>query len=122
MKGRRGRFQGDALLRNHHVGGNRNVVPFANSSGLSIDRFFICETWHHIKYHSRYLALLRKMLKKGGQVVMIDFQKTRTPVGPSLEMRIGRNDLVRETEASGFLLAAEQTFLPSQYFLVFKLK
>jgi arsenite methyltransferase len=87
----------------------------------STDRFFICDTWHHIEDRPRYLALLKKMLKPGGQVVMIDFKKTQTPMGPPLEMRIDRNDLVKEMETSGFRLAAEHTFLPYQYFLVFKL-
>ena len=88
----------------------------------SVDRFLICDTWHHIENHSRYLALLKKMLKADGQVVMIDFKKTGTPVGPPLEMRIDRDDLLREMETNGFRLAAEHTFLPHQYFLVFKPK
>jgi arsenite methyltransferase len=87
----------------------------------SVDRFFICDTWHHIGDHPRYLGLIRKMLKPGGQVVMIDFKKAQTPVGPPLEMRISREDLVQEMGTNGFRLAAEQTFLPYQYFLVFKL-
>ena len=86
----------------------------------SIDRFFICDTWHHIGDHPRYLALLKKMLKPGGQVVMIDFKKAQTPVGPPMEMRIDRADLVKEMETNGFRVAAEHTFLPHQYFLVFK--
>jgi ubiquinone/menaquinone biosynthesis C-methylase UbiE len=88
----------------------------------SIDRFFICDTWHHIADHPRYLALMKKMLKPGGQVVMIDFKKTQTPVGPPLEMRISRDDLLREMDTNGFHLEAEQTSLPHQYFLVFKVK
>ena len=88
----------------------------------SIDRFFICDTWHHIADHARYLALMKKMLKPGGQVVMIDFKKAETPVGPPMEMRIGRDDLLKEMEANGFKLAAEHTFLPHQYFLVFAVK
>jgi arsenite methyltransferase len=88
----------------------------------SIDRFFICDTWHHIPDHPRYLALMKKMLKPGGQVVMIDFKKTQTPVGPPLEMRINRNDLLKEMDTNGFHLEAEHTFLPHQYFLVFKVK
>ncbi|MBI4659073.1 MAG: methyltransferase domain-containing protein [Verrucomicrobia bacterium] len=88
----------------------------------SINRFIICDTWHHVENRTHYLGLLRKMLKRGGEVVMIDFKKEKTPVGPPLEMRIDRGDLVREMEANGFRLAAEQTFLPYQYFLVFKLK
>ena len=88
----------------------------------SIDRFFICDTWHHIGNHPHYLALMKKMLKPGGQVVMIDFRKAQTPVGPPLEMRIERDDLVKEMEKNGFRLEAEHTFLPYQYFLVFKVK
>ena len=88
----------------------------------AIDRFFICDTWHHIENHDRYLALLKKMLKPGGQVVMVDFKKVETPVGPPLEMRIDRDHLVKEMEKSGFRLGAEHTFLPYQYFLVFKVK
>ena len=88
----------------------------------SVDRFLICDTWHHIENHPRYLGLLKKMLKADGQVVMIDFKKAQTPVGPPLEMRIDRDDLVREMEANGFRLDAEHTFLPHQYFLVFKPK
>jgi hypothetical protein len=53
---------------------------------------------------------------------MVDFKKAETPVGPPAEMRIDRADLVREMERNGFALDAEHTFLPYQYFLVFKLK
>jgi arsenite methyltransferase len=88
----------------------------------SVDRFFICDTWHHIENHDRYLALMKRMLKPGGQVVMIDFKKAKTPLGPPMEMRIGRDDLLREMEKNGFRLEAEHTFLPYQYFLVFKTK
>ena len=88
----------------------------------SIDRFFICDTWHHIEDHAHYLALIRKMLNPGGQVVMIDFKKAQTPAGPPMEMRVSRDDLLKEMEANGFKLAAEHTFLPHQYFLVFTVK
>lgn len=88
----------------------------------SIDRFFICDTWQHIEKHDHYLALLKKMLKPGGEIVMVDFKKAETPVGPPLEMRIDRADLVKELEKNGFKVAAEHTFLPYQYFIVFKVK
>ena len=88
----------------------------------SVDRFFICDTWHHVGGHAKYLALLKKMLKPGGQVVVVDFKKAKTPVGPPMEIRIAREDLVKEMEANGFQLAAEHTFLEHQYFLVFTVK
>jgi arsenite methyltransferase len=85
----------------------------------SIDRFVIVDTWHHIEKQPEYLALMKKMLKPGGQVVMIDFQKRELPVGPPLEMKIARENLVRQMETSGFRLVKEHAFLPYQYFLVF---
>jgi ubiquinone/menaquinone biosynthesis C-methylase UbiE len=88
----------------------------------SLDRVFICDTWHHIERQGEYLAKLKKMLKPGGQLVMIDFQKRELPVGPPLEMKIAREDLVRQLAKAGFHLLKEHTFLPYQYFLVFSVK
>lgn len=85
----------------------------------SIDRFFLCNTWHHIDGQSRYLALMKRILKPGGQVVMIDFQKKELPVGPPVEMKIAREDLIRQMETNGFRLVKEHKFLPYQYFLIF---
>ena len=43
-------------------------------------------------------------------------------MGPRLEMRTNRDDLLKEMDTNGFHLEAEQTFLPHQYFLVFGVK
>lgn len=85
------------------------------------DRIFICNTWHHIEKQDQYLRLLRKALKPGGQIVMIDFKKEELPVGPPLEMKIKREDLVDQMQSSGFQLQSENTFLPYQYFLIFSI-
>jgi ubiquinone/menaquinone biosynthesis C-methylase UbiE len=85
----------------------------------SVDRFFICDTWHHIENQPKYLVLMKKMLRPGGQVVMIDFHKRELPVGPPVAMKIAREDLIRQMETAGFRLVKEHTFLPYQYFLVF---
>lgn len=86
-----------------------------------VDRFLIVNVWHHIEDQAGYLALMKKHLKPGGQVVMIDFHKRDLPVGPPLGMKIARDDLVAQMRTHGFALAAEHTFLPYQYFLVFSL-
>ena len=85
----------------------------------SIDRFFICDTWHHIENQTKYLELMKKMLKPNGQVIMIDFQKRELPVGPPVEMKVAREDVIAQMRANGFELLKEHTFLPYQYFLVF---
>jgi ubiquinone/menaquinone biosynthesis C-methylase UbiE len=107
--------------------GLRNVVSVLSEPDdpllpeASVDRFVIVNTWHHIEDQGKYLALMKKMLKPGGQVVHIDFHKKELPIGPPLAMKIAREDLVKQMESAGFRLAAEHTFLPYQYFLVFAL-
>lgn len=85
----------------------------------SLDRVFICNVWHHIENPIGYIDRLKKSLKRGGEVVMIDFHKKDLPVGPPLPMKIAREALIAQLQRSGFRLAGEHTFLPYQYFLVF---
>ena len=85
----------------------------------SVNRFFFSNSWHHIDNHTKYLSLIKKMLKPGGEIIMIDFHKKELPVGPPMQMRIAREDLIKQMESNGFRLAKEHTFLPYQYFLVF---
>jgi ubiquinone/menaquinone biosynthesis C-methylase UbiE len=85
----------------------------------SIDRFFVCNVWHHVGNPTKYLSMMRKMLKPGGEIVMIDFHKKELPFGPPLAMKIAREDLLKQMEANGFRVTKEHTFLPYQYFLVF---
>ena len=88
----------------------------------SVDVIFVCEVWHHIENQAKYLAQMRQVLKPGGRVVMIDFQKRELPVGPPVEMKIAREDLLAQMQSNGFRLVKEHTFLPYQYFLVFGMK
>jgi ubiquinone/menaquinone biosynthesis C-methylase UbiE len=85
-----------------------------------VDRFLVVNTWHHIEDQPKYLAHMRRLLKPGGQVVMIDFHKKELPVGPPLAMKIARDDLVLQMEGNGFRLLKEHRFLPYQYYLVFE--
>jgi ubiquinone/menaquinone biosynthesis C-methylase UbiE len=85
----------------------------------SVNRFFICDVWHHVENQTKYLSLMKKMLKPGGEIVMIDFHKKELPFGPPVQMKIAREDLIKQMEANGFKLSKEHTFLPYQYFLVF---
>jgi arsenite methyltransferase len=85
----------------------------------SVNRFFFSNSWHHIDNPTKYLALMKKMLKPAGEIMIIDFHKKDLPVGPPMPMKIAREDLIKQMESNGFRLAKEHTFLPYQYFLVF---
>jgi len=85
----------------------------------SVNRFFFSDSWHHIDNQTKYLSLMKKMLKASGEMVMIDFHKKELPVGPPIQMKIAREDLIKQIGTNGFRLTKEHTFLPYQYFLVF---
>jgi arsenite methyltransferase len=85
----------------------------------SVDRFFVCNVWHHVENQTKYLSLMKKMLKQDGEVIMIDFHQADIPVGPPPQMKIAREEVIKQMESHGFRLKREHTFLPYQYFLVF---
>jgi len=116
------------LTRRVRDAGVRNVQSVLSAPDdpllpdASVDLFFICDTWHHIDERGPYIDLMKRMLRPGGRVAIVDFHKRELPFGPPLAMKIAREDLVKEMEAGGLRLAAEHTFLPYQYFLVFAAK
>jgi len=106
----------------------KNVVTILSApddpllADASINRFFICNTWHHVQNRPRYMALMKKMLKPGGQVIILDYKKKQLPVGPPPEMKRAKKEVIAEMEAGGFKLAKDHDFLPYQYFLIFTSK
>lgn len=86
----------------------------------SVDTVFFCDVLHHIDNRPAYLAKVRDAIKPGGRLVVIDFEKRETPVGPGLAMRIEKTAMIRELEQAGFSGPREFAILPYQYFLVFK--
>jgi len=105
--------------------GVKNVVTILSPADdpllpdTSIDRIFICNTWHHIPDQPRYASRMGKMLKPGGQIIVLDYKKEKLPVGPPPEMKTAREEVISHMESAGFKLHKEHTFLPYQYFLVF---
>jgi arsenite methyltransferase len=85
----------------------------------SIDRFFVCNTWHHLENPPKYMGLIKRMLKSRGQLIIIDYKMKASPAGLPPEMKVPKRDVIRQLESNGFKLTREHDFLPYQYFLVF---
>ncbi|HEY7425094.1 MAG TPA: rhodanese-like domain-containing protein [Gemmataceae bacterium] len=100
------------------------VVCAADSVKLppkSVDRVFICDTYHHFEFPFRTMASIHEALRPGGQVIVIDFHRIE---GKSREwilnhVRAGQEVVVKEIESSGFKRVAEKKLLKENYFLVF---
>jgi ubiquinone/menaquinone biosynthesis C-methylase UbiE len=85
-----------------------------------LDVVFICDTYHHIDDRVGYIRRLGKVLKPGGRVAIVDFQKRELPVGPPPEHKLAREEVIEEFALAGWVLARESDILPYQYFLIFR--
>jgi len=84
------------------------------------DLILMVDVFHHIDDRERYFRKLRASLKPGGRIAIIDF-RLDSPDGPPRAARISPDRVVAELKGAGYTLAKEHSFLPNQYFLVFRL-
>ena len=108
--------------------GSGNLIPVLGSAAEPrlprgrIDLVLIADTYHHLDDRVVYLRRLARVLSPAGRVAIIDWHKRELPEGPPAEHKLSREHVVDEMSQAGFELAEEATFLPYQYFLVFKLR
>ena len=82
----------------------------------AVDRVFICNTYHHLRDRVRYFGRLRRHLRPGARLVIVDFRKGNIPVGPPERHRIAPQVLDRELVAAGYRkLSLDRRTLPYQY-------
>jgi cyclopropane fatty-acyl-phospholipid synthase-like methyltransferase len=83
-----------------------------------VDRVLLVDTYHHIDGREAYFRKLRKSLRPGGEVAIIDFTRDST-MGPPSEVRIPKEQVSAEMRRAGYRLVRSPDLLPNQYFLVF---
>ena len=87
----------------------------------SIDMAFVCDTYHHFEYPHTMLASIRRALRPGGKLILIDFRK-QAGVSSSWVMshvRADRKTVIQEVELVGFKFQSEEEILKTNYFLRF---
>jgi hypothetical protein len=85
-----------------------------------VDVVLVLDTYHHVDDRVGYFRRLRPLLRAPGRVAVIDWQKRQLPVGPEMDHKLAREQVVREMEAAGYRLVEEPSILPYQYFLIFQ--
>jgi ubiquinone/menaquinone biosynthesis C-methylase UbiE len=106
--------------------GTGNVVPILASAANprlpvgGVDLVLLVDTYHHLDDRLTYLRNLRRALRPGGRVAIVDWEKRPLPVGPPPEHKLAREQIVSEMTAAGYSLASSPDVLPYQYLLVFR--
>lgn len=105
--------------------GAENVVPVLGSldnprlPAAGVDLILIVDTYHHIDARLTYLPRLKRFLRPGGRVAIVDWRKEPTPEGPPLDHRLAREQVIEEMGSSGYRLLSEPKILSYQYLLIF---
>lgn len=80
---------------------------------------FICDVYHHIENRKAYFEKVLKGLQPSGKLVVVDFKKTESPVGPPMEMKMEATEIEKELRMAGFArISTNNDLLPYQYILV----
>ena len=65
-------------------------LPF---SGASLDRVLLINAFHEVEDRHTLAAEVERVLRPGGKLTLVDFQKKATSFGPPVEERIRETDL-----------------------------
>ena len=85
-----------------------------------VDLVFVCDVIHHVKDRKVWLNKLYSEMKKGAQLVVIEFKEGDLPEGPPASVKIPKKKLIDMIIESNFKLDTEKSdFLPYQTFLIF---
>lgn len=83
-----------------------------------VDVAFICDTLHHIARQGVYLQTLKKYIKPGGRIAVIDFSDN-WPQGHE-SMVYTRDQLNAWMKGAGFSQVSEHPWLENSFFVIFR--
>jgi predicted methyltransferase len=86
-----------------------------------VDLIFTSNTYHHIDNRVTYFTNLRKYLKPGGRIAVIDYDRRAWFEG-LLRHYTPTEFIKREMEQAGYALQQEHDFLDRQSFIIFAVK
>lgn len=108
-----------------------NVTPVlctdksTNLPAGSVDKVFICDTYHHFEFPKSTLASIRQALRPGGEILLVEFHRIPGKSSDFIlnHVRAGQEVFVKEIEAAGFESMGEvKGFLSDNYLIRFRKK
>jgi SAM-dependent methyltransferase len=105
-------LQLDRLREHLRVEELDNVVPVLASADDPhlppgrVDLVFIGDTYHHFEGRVAYMRELRRALRPGGRLALLEYKPGDLPVGPPAERKLAPGELEDELRAAGWRLDA----------------
>lgn len=92
----------------------------AELAPASVDLVLVLDAYHHFDYPDQMLASIKRGLKPGGKLSIVEYHKTpeAMPNGNAVtHVRLGVDDAIREIEGYGWKLASRSEFIPKVQWL-----
>ncbi len=67
------------------------------------DIVYMINLHHELEEPEKVVAEARRLLKKGGKLMIIDWKKEETPEGPPLSIRVAESEIAGQMTRAGFL-------------------
>lgn len=84
-----------------------------------VDVVLIVDAYHEMEQPQALLGNVRRSLKPGGRVGIVEFTRDGHGPGPPMEERVDPERVIRDAAAAGLTLASRGNFLRYQYLLEF---
>jgi SAM-dependent methyltransferase len=87
-----------------------------------VDIILMVNTYIYLKDRISYFSNLKNGLRKPGRIVIIDFKKKSTPIGPDPNQRIPLDQVEKELNTAGYqIISTDDSTLDYQYIITAKL-
>jgi ubiquinone/menaquinone biosynthesis C-methylase UbiE len=83
------------------------------------DLVFFSSVYKEIDGRVAYMRKVRRVLRPGGRVAILEFRPGARGAGPPAKMRMVPEQIAAELAEAGFVLVKSHDFLPREWFLVF---
>lgn len=105
----------------------KTVLGTAKSTNLpanSVNKVFICDTYHHFEFPKNTLSSISKALRPGGEIILIDFKREEGESSDWImnHVRAGESVFCGEIESAGFKKIASYDILKDNYMVRFQKK
>lgn len=109
----------EARAKREGLANVRTVTASAGASGLpaaSLDRAIMINVWHHIEDQARYAEDLRRVLRPGGVVFIVEARPDlKEEDGPPAHFRLQPTKVMEQLRAAGLRASLEPVGLDRQY-------
>ncbi|MBI2633571.1 MAG: methyltransferase domain-containing protein [Parcubacteria group bacterium] len=102
------------------VWSNLEVVGATNIPEKSIDAGLLVNILFQIGYRANVIKEAGRLIKQKGMLLVVDWKKELSPLGPPLESRLLQDEIKKLVQAENFSFEKEFSAGPYHYGLVFK--